>query len=291
MAIMNCTELAQGIKDSLAQSIQRIHKQYAGIKHPWPKVLIVTSTDDEAVQRYLCNKTKDFKEVGIRYTVLKYGEPADPEVAIDAIRQANVDDSINGIMVQLPFSTTVNVNRIIDAISPAKDVDGLTSMNAGYLWKDIQPKFLPCTPKGVMTILKNWNVPIAGQPVCIIGRSNIVSRPLAGLLINRGAMVSVCHSQVPKKLIVDTMKRSTIIISAIGQPHYWIKYDFTPGTTIIDVGINMLDGKLCGDFSTDCINDAGLITPVPGGVGLMTRAMLCQNIVEAWAIQNDFGTV
>ncbi|MCX6700682.1 MAG: bifunctional methylenetetrahydrofolate dehydrogenase/methenyltetrahydrofolate cyclohydrolase FolD [Methanomicrobiales archaeon] len=191
------------------------------------------------------------------------------------IRELNNDPSINGILVQLPLPLQVETSRVIQAVAPEKDVDGFHPCNIGLLYAGT-PRFAPCTPKGVMTLLDAYNIPIQGARTLIAGRSIDVGRPMAALLLHRDATITIAHSKT--RNLKDEMRRADIVVSAVGKARFITSDMIKPGAVVIDVGINYLDGKLCGDVDFDQVKDvAGAITPVPGGVGPMTIASLMEN--------------
>lgn len=280
--IMDCRDLFKEIKQRLRAQIEEFGKHAPSPEQMRPRVLIATCTDDEGTVRYLRNKCRDFTEVGIEYIVQRFSPRPNSEIVLDAVRMANKSPVIHGIMIQLPFDSP-HREYIIDAIDVKKDIDGLTAMSTGYHWSSrLYGGYRPCTPLGVQAILKHWDIPVTGRNVCIINRSNVVGKPLAKMMLDEGACVTICHSKIARSAIVETMRRSDIVISAIGQAYYWTVDDVAPGSVLIDVGINSTSNHiLCGDFAPECATVAST-TPVPGGVGLMTRAMLLQNIVDAW---------
>ncbi len=191
------------------------------------------------------------------------------------MRELNNDPSIDGILVQLPLPPQVETSRVIQAISPEKDVDGFHPCNIGLLYAGT-PRFAPCTPKGIMTLLDAYNIPVQGARTLVAGRSIDVGRPIAALLLHRDATITIAHSKT--RDLKDEMRRADIVVSAIGKARFITADMIKPGAVVIDVGINYLDGKLCGDVDFDLVKDvAGAITPVPGGVGPMTIASLMEN--------------
>jgi 5,10-methylene-tetrahydrofolate dehydrogenase/methenyl tetrahydrofolate cyclohydrolase len=209
------------------------------------------------------------------------------------VRELNADPTVNGILVQLPLPAGLNEKRVLDLISLDKDVDGFHPMNIGQLvMKGRTPLFIPCTPNGCIELLKRSNIAIAGADAVVVGRSNIVGIPVAALLNNADATVTICHSKT--RNLPEVVRRADIVVAAIGRPNYvrgeWIK----PGATVIDVGINRVPdatkksgSRLVGDVAFDeAVEVAGAITPVPGGVGLMTIAMLLTNTVRAFKLQH-----
>jgi methylenetetrahydrofolate dehydrogenase (NADP+)/methenyltetrahydrofolate cyclohydrolase len=198
---------------------------------------------------------------------------------LEKVRQLNADPEIDGILVQLPLPKQVDAERVIEAINPEKDVDGYHPENMGLLFSG-KPRFSSCTPTGIMTLLAEYKVPVAGTHAVVAGRSIDVGRPMAALLLNADATVTICHSKT--KNIAEELKRADILVSAIGKAHFIQPAMVKPGAVVIDVGINQLNGKLVGDVDFDAVKDiASAITPVPGGVGPMTIATLMENTFRA----------
>lgn len=247
-----------------------------------PRLVIISVGDDSASKVYVRNKMKAAEEVGIHVNHFPMmADLVSTEYVKGIIGLFNEDNSLDGIMVQLPLPSHLNEREIIDAIDPSKDVDGLTTTNIGKL-RSGQPCFQPCTARGVVDLLDYYGIGIDGKDVTIIGRSNIVGKPLADLMMARGATVTQCHSHT--KWLEDHTSYANIVVSAVGKPKF-LKYDdFGSFQVIIDVGINRDEnGKLCGDVDFDDVKDyCSAITPVPGGVGPMTVAELLRNTVDAW---------
>ena len=247
-----------------------------------PSLIIYTVGDDPASKVYVHNKIKACEEVGIKVEHFQARPDITEEQLKELIRWDNDAPRRDGIMVQLPLPSHLDERAIIDAIDPAKDVDGLTTTNIGLL-RSGQPCLKPCTAAGIIDLCKYYNIELDGKDVTIIGRSNIVGRPLADLMMAEGATVTQCHSRT--KSLPASLYNANIVISAIGKPKYINSYDIGPYTSaVIDVGINRDEtGKLCGDVDFEDVQDkVDYITPVPGGVGPMTVAELMKNVVQAW---------
>ena len=245
-----------------------------------PGLAVVLVGDNPASQVYVRNKVKACEDVGFHSVLEKYDASMTEEQLLARVQALNNDPSIHGILVQLPLPKHFDEEKVLEAISVEKDVDGFHAENVGALSQGA-PRFIPCTPYGVMKMFEKGNVDLTGQEAVVIGRSNIVGKPMAMLLINAGATVTVCHSRT-RDLNFHT-RRADIVVAAVGKPKF-VKGDMIkPGAVVIDVGINRLpDGKLCGDVDfDDCLKVAGQITPVPGGVGPMTITMLLANTIEA----------
>lgn len=245
-----------------------------------PGLAVILVGVDPASQVYARNKIKACEVADVHSE--KYEFPADVEPArvFERIAALNQDPNIHGILVQLPLPRQFNENSVLQAISPRKDVDGSHAENVGAMMQG-QPRFIPCTPYGVMQLLKSENVDLRGAEAVIVGRSNIVGKPMAMLLLGASATVTLCHSQT-KDLAFHT-RRADILVAAVGRARMITGDMIKPGATVIDVGINRLpDGKLCGDVDFDSVKAVvGLITPVPGGVGPMTITMLLTNTLES----------
>jgi len=244
-----------------------------------PELATVLVGDDPASEVYVANKRKGTEEVGMRS--IHHG--LDASVAegelVDLVADLNADDEVDGILVQLPLPEQINQDAVIAAIDPAKDVDGLTAGSAGLLAQG-RPGLVPCTPQGVMELLAHAGADPDGAEAVVVGRSILVGRPLASLLLNANATVTICHSRTAD--LAAACRHADILVAAVGSPRLvradWVK----PGATVIDVGMNRTDDGLVGDVDFAAVGEvAGAITPVPGGVGPMTIAMLLQNTVRA----------
>lgn len=274
--------IIDGIK--ISTEIRRDIKQIINETKITPSLAVIQVGDNKASSIYIKNKKKACEEVGIRFEHIKFNDTISEELVINEIKRLNNDISINGILVQLPLPLGFDEGKIINTISPVKDVDGLTYQNVGNLVLE-NDCLVPCTPLGVMELLKAYNVRLSGKNVCIVGRSNLVGKPLIQLLLRNDATLSVCHS---KSLdIKNHTKQADVLIVAAGHPNLITKDMVKDGVVIIDVGINKEGNLLCGDVDFDNVSKkASLITPVPGGVGPMTVACLLKNVVKAYQIQN-----
>jgi len=245
----------------------------------YPRLATVIVGRDPASQMYVRMKHRACERVGIGSVGIELPADSTTEKVLESVQRLNRDTDIDGILVQLPLPKQVNTERVIEAISPQKDVDGYHPENMGLLFSG-KPRFTSCTPTGIMTLLKEYKIPIAGARAVVVGRSIDVGRPMAALLLNADATVTCCHSKT--KDLAQELKRADILISAIGKAHFIQPEMVKPGAVVIDVGINQLDGKLVGDV--DYAKVAGIasaITPVPGGVGPMTIATLMENTYRA----------
>ena len=245
-----------------------------------PALAVILVGEDPASKVYVRNKARACKECGIRSEVIRMPAETTQEELLAEIGRVNEDSSIHGLLIQLPLPKHLNEEEALAAVDWKKDVDGFHRMNAGALLNGT-PSVLPCTPAGCMELLRRGGVPLDGAEAVVIGRSNIVGKPMALLLMQANCTVTVCHSHT--KNLADVVRRADVVVSAIGKPRFVTADMVKPGAAVIDVGINRLeDGSLCGDVDFDAVSEkAGWITPVPGGVGPMTIAMLMMNAVKA----------
>ena len=244
------------------------------------KLVVLLAGDDAASAVYVRGKQRDCAECGIDSDLLRFPATVTTAELLAAVRRLNADDSVSGILVQLPLPAGVDAAAVVAAVDPAKDVDGFTPVNIGRLQLG-QPGFVPCTPAGCLYLLQKNGVPLAGRRAVVLGRSTTVGRPMAALLTAQDATVTLCHSQT--QALAEICRTADVLVAAIGRPGF-VKGDMVkPGAAVIDVGINRLpDGRLCGDVDFDAVRPvAAWLTPVPGGVGLMTRAMLMANTLRA----------
>jgi len=245
-----------------------------------PGLAVILVGEDAASAVYVRNKVKDCEESGIRSVLQRLPADTSERDLLARIDALNADPTIHGILVQLPLPPQIDARRVIETISPAKDVDGFHVASAGALMTG-QPGFLPCTPYGVMRLLEHAGAKLAGAEAVVLGRSNIVGKPQAMLLLQADATVTICHSRT--RDIAAHTRRADVLIAAVGRARMITGDMIKPGAIVIDVGMNRdTDGKLCGDVDFEsAARVAGAITPVPGGVGPMTRAMLLVNTLEA----------
>ena len=245
-----------------------------------PKLSVIIVGEDPASQTYVRGKHKDCTECGILSDNIALAENTTQEELLAVIEQLNKDESVHGILVQLPVPKHIDEYAVINAIAPEKDVDGFTVLNVGNMniGKDC---FIPCTPQGCLNMLEYAGIEVEGKDVVVIGRSNIVGRPVATLLTQKNATVTICHSRTQN--IAEKTRNADIVVVAIGKAGFLTGDMLKEGAVVVDVGINRnSEGKLCGDADFDsCIEKVGKITPVPGGVGLMTRVNLLKNTVKA----------
>ncbi len=244
-----------------------------------PSLAVIIAGNDPASRKYVDNKKKDCAECGIKSTEIPLGEGVSEAELLQEIERLNADASIDGILVQLPLPSQIDEKTIINAIDPKKDVDAFHPVNVGHIMLG-DFTFVPCTPAGVIELLDEYNISPMGKECVVIGRSNIVGKPMAMLLLHRHGTVTICHSRTSD--LPKITRRADILICAVGKADF-LKADMVkPGAVVIDVGMNMKDGKLTGDADFDEVSAiAGYITPAPGGVGPMTRVMLLKNTLSA----------
>jgi methylenetetrahydrofolate dehydrogenase (NADP+) / methenyltetrahydrofolate cyclohydrolase len=246
--------------------------------HVRPGLAVVLVGDDPASQVYVRSKTRQTLEAGMRSFDHALPATASEEEVLALVHRLNADREVDGVLVQLPLPPQIHAQRVIDAIDPQKDVDGFHPVNAGFLLQG-SPTLVPATPAGIMEILAVHEVVLKGASAVVVGRSNIVGKPIALLLLGEHATVTICHSRTADLAAVT--READVLVAAVGKPDAVTAEMIKPGATVVDVGINRVDGRLVGDVSADAVGVAGLLTPVPGGVGPMTIAALLRNTVKA----------
>jgi methylenetetrahydrofolate dehydrogenase (NADP+)/methenyltetrahydrofolate cyclohydrolase len=275
--ILDGKNLAKQIRRELADEVATFHNE-SGIT---PTLAAVLVGDDPASEVYVRNKRRDCEEVGIASVLEKLPAETTQEQLLTVIDQLNEDSRIHGILVQLPLPKQIDTEAVLEAVSPHKDVDAFHPENVGRLVQG-RPVFLPCTPHGVVELLKRNNIPTAGKHVVVVGRSDIVGKPLSIMLAQKGAdaTVTLCHSRTTD--LPSVTRLADILVVAIGKPNFITADMVRPGATVIDVGINRVESGLVGDVDYEPVSEvAGAITPVPGGVGPLTRVMLLVNTLTA----------
>lgn len=274
--IIDGKALAAKKQAALQEKVERL-KAESGLV---PGLVVILVGDDPASQVYVRNKERFAKKVGFLSETVRFSESISEEELIQVIEKYNKDERFHGILVQLPLPKHINDKRVILAIDPKKDVDGFHPMNTGHLWSG-RPVMVPCTPAGIMELLREYEVALEGKTAVIIGRSNIVGKPMAQLLLEKNATVTLAHSRT--RDLAKVTKQADILIVAIGQGHF-VTADFVKeGAVVIDVGMNRdVDGRLIGDVDFEEVEPiASLITPVPGGVGPMTITMLMEQTYQS----------
>jgi len=282
MNILSGKEVSQAIKEELKVEAQRLNS--LNLEHKVGLAVILVG-ENPASQVYVRNKINACAEVGINSFFEKMSENATQEEVLNKIIELNNNDDVSGIILQLPLPKGLDENPLLDAIKPEKDVDGCHYVSKGKLWTG-RDSLIACTPYGVMKILDYYKIPLEGKNAVVIGRSNLVGKPMSQLLLDRNCTVTICHSRT-KNLSFFT-KNADIIIVAIGKAKFLKGDMIEDGAIVIDVGINRNEeGKLCGDVDFDSVKDkCSYITPVPGGVGPMTVTMLISNTITAYKMVN-----
>ena len=248
-----------------------------------PHLVVLIVGEDPASEVYVRNKHKACEDVGFKSTILRHPIDETEENLLMAIEGLNNNPEVHGILVQLPLPKHLNEEKILLAIDPKKDVDSFHPYNVGKLMIG-NYDFAPCTPAGIMEMLKREKVEVEGKECVVIGRSNIVGKPIAQFLMQANGTVTMCHSKT--RNLSEVCRRADILVCAIGKPKFVTEEYIKPGAVVIDVGINRLDGKLCGDVDYEVVKEiASYITPVPGGCGPMTIAMLLKNTLKATKLQ------
>lgn len=276
--IISGKELSARLKADMRDEVSTFPEKYGRVPH----LVVILVGDDPASVSYVTGKAKASEFVGIRNTTIRKPETISEEELLDLIRQLNADDTVDGILVQLPLPKHISEAKVIETIDKSKDVDGFHPLNVAALWQK-QPCTLPCTPKGIIKMLKTAGVKIAGKRAVVIGRSNIVGLPVAKLLLDENATVTIAHSKTAD--LPSLTREAEILVVAIGRPKFVTADMVSDGAVVIDVGVNRdpETGKLCGDVDFAAIEPkASVITPVPGGVGPMTICCLMENTIECF---------
>jgi len=273
--ILDGKETARKVREGLKSKVEELKQ-----RNIFPKLAVIMVGEDGASKIYVKNKSKACEEIGIEYEEFLLGEETTQEELLDLIKKLNDREDVHGILLQSPIPKHLDINEAFRTISPKKDVDGFNPVNVGKLVLG-QDTFVSCTPFGIIKILEEYNIEIEGKNAVILGRSNIVGKPMLQCLLNKNATVTICHSRT--KNLKEIAKSADILVAAIGKAKFVTQDMVKEGAVIIDVGINRNEqGKVCGDVDFEEIEKkASYITPVPGGVGPMTIAMLMTNIVKA----------
>jgi methylenetetrahydrofolate dehydrogenase (NADP+)/methenyltetrahydrofolate cyclohydrolase len=273
--ILDGKSLAAQVRMAVKREVEALAQR--GIR---PGLAVVLAGEDPGSRVYVRNKVRACEETGVRSELYELPASVSEEALIDRVLALNDDADVHGILVQLPLPKQIDAQRVLETVSPAKDVDCFHAMNLGALLAG-KPRMLPCTPAGVMRLLEHGAIPVAGSHAVVIGRSNIVGKPLALLLLQKDATVTICHSKTPD--LENVARSADILVAAVGRAKLVTARMVKPGACVIDVGVNRLrDGSLAGDVDFAAVAEvAGAITPVPGGVGPMTIAMLLENCLRA----------
>ena len=276
--IISGKELALSLKQEMALEVATFPEKYGRVPH----LVVILVGEDPGSVSYVTGKAKASAEVGVKNTTIRKSDDISEEELLAIIDELNEDDEVDGILVQLPLPKHIDSDKVIAAIKAEKDVDGFHPTNVANLWLK-KPCVLPCTPKGIIKLLKRANVEIAGKEVVVVGRSNIVGLPVSKLLLNENATVTIAHSRT--KDLGEVTRRADILVVAIGRPKFVTADMVKEGAVVIDVGVNRdpETKKLCGDVDFVAIEPkASAITPVPGGVGPMTITCLMENTIECF---------
>ncbi|MDE0483602.1 MAG: bifunctional methylenetetrahydrofolate dehydrogenase/methenyltetrahydrofolate cyclohydrolase FolD [Candidatus Poribacteria bacterium] len=268
--ILNGTRLAQRIRSQIRKKLKKLSFT--------PGLAVVQVGDDPASTIYIKHKQRDCEKVHFHSEVHRLPTDITQQTLIDKVTKLNARQDIHGILVQMPLPDEIDEQTIIDAISPDKDVDGLTPLSLGNLFIN-RETITPCTPTGIIRLIELTDEPIEGKHAVCVGRSHLVGKPVGVMLLNRNATVTYCHSRTQN--IAEVTKHADILVAAVGKPEFITADMVKPGATVIDVGINSVDDHLVGDVKFKEVKEiAGFITPVPGGVGPLTRAMLLENTLK-----------
>lgn len=280
-AIINGKEIAEKKRLEIAEEVISLKRH--GVT---PGLAVILVGNNHASRTYVTNKEKACQEVGMNSVLIEMPEEVSEEELLSKIGELNADTNIHGILVQLPIPKHIDEKKVIESISPLKDVDGFHPINIGRMMTG-QNAFLPCTPYGIMVLLEETGITVAGKHVVVVGRSNIVGKPVGQLFLNQDATVTYCHSKTQDIKLHTT--QADILVAAVGIPNFIKAEHVKPGAVVIDVGINRNEaGKLCGDVDFAEVSDkAGYITPVPKGVGPMTITMLMYNTLKSAAESLD----
>ncbi|MEE3357209.1 MAG: bifunctional methylenetetrahydrofolate dehydrogenase/methenyltetrahydrofolate cyclohydrolase FolD [Lachnospiraceae bacterium] len=276
--IIDGKRISKEIKEEIRDKVSKLHREGKEVA-----LAVILVGENPASQVYVRNKQKACEFTGIKSLSYNLPEDTSEEELLDLIEELNHRDDVNGILVQLPLPKQINEERILDRIDPKKDVDGFHPVSVGNLSIG-RPGYVSCTPAGIIELLKRSDIPMDGKNVVIVGRSNIVGKPMAILMLRENATVTICHSHT--KNMREITSQADILVAAIGKPKFFKKEDVKEGAVVIDVGMDRDENnKLCGDVDFDDVYDkVSHITPVPGGVGPMTIAMLMSNVLHSLEI-------
>ncbi|MDD6795303.1 MAG: bifunctional methylenetetrahydrofolate dehydrogenase/methenyltetrahydrofolate cyclohydrolase [Clostridiaceae bacterium] len=279
--IINGKEIALEIKEKIKNFVEERKKSGKQL----PKIASILVGNDGGSIYYMNAQEKVATSLGVLFQKIILDESIKEEELIEIINGLNMDREVTGIMLQVPMPKTIDEQKVINSISPDKDIDCLSLISQGRLYMG-QKGFIPCTPNSVVTLLKTLNIELEGKEVVVIGRSNIVGKPVAQLLLNENATVTICHSRT--KNLKDVCKRADILVVAMGKPKFINESFIKDGAIVIDVGTSSVDGKITGDVDFEKVEaKASYITPVPGGVGALTTTLLIKNACEALENNED----
>lgn len=274
MEIIDGKTLAASVRESLKADVQKLKK-----KDIIPNLAVILVGEDKASQIYVKNKSKACQEIGINYEEFFLTQDTTMEQLLSLIDRLNAREDVHGILLQSPMPKHLNIDEAFGRISPKKDVDGFNPVNVGKLCLK-QDGFVSCTPAGIMKMFEKYNIDLEGKNAVVLGRSNIVGKPMSLCLLNKDATVTICHSKTQN--LADITRKADIIVVALGKPKFLTKDMVKEGAVVIDVGINRTENGIVGDVDFENVKEvASYITPVPGGVGPMTVAMLMNNVVKS----------
>jgi methylenetetrahydrofolate dehydrogenase (NADP+) / methenyltetrahydrofolate cyclohydrolase len=280
--VLDGRKVADKILQKVKEDVEQLKKRDIN-----PKLTVILVGENPASLAYIRQKLKSCKKTGIEDELAEYPESVTTEELIAKINELNEESSVHGMIVQLPLPKHVSEPEVIKAVDPEKDVDGFQAYNVGKMFLSSEFEHLaPCTPKGVIHIMEHYDLPIAGKEAVIIGKSNIVGKPMAIMLLNRGATVTVCHRKTQD--VKEHTLRADIVVSAVGKPKLVTADMIKEGAVVIDIGYNLVDGKAVGDVDFEPVSKkASAVTPTPGGTGPTTVACLLENVVTAAQRQNS----
>jgi len=276
--LLDGKKLSLKIHDELTKKVAKLDEK--------PHLVVILVGEDPASELYVGLKKKAAEKIGIKSTVLTYPQNCSENTILDKIEELNNDKNVHGILVQLPLQKQISEQKIIQAISPKKDADGITPENIGRISIGVEPYAYPCTPKGILRLLDEYNIDLDGKHVVIVGRSNIVGKPVAQMALNRNATVTICHSHT--KNLPNIIKTADVVLSAVGKYKIIRKEMCNVGVVVVDVGTSKINNKTFGDVDFEnIVGLASYITPVPGGVGPMTIASLMENVLELFELNRN----
>lgn len=269
--IIDGKKLSAKIIEEVTEKVAKLDKK--------PHLVVVLVGEDPASELYVGMKEKTALRIGLKSTVLRYPENTDEQTVLDKIAELNNDEDITAILVQVPLPKHISEQKVIQAVAPQKDVDGFTTENIGRISIGLEPYAYPCTPLGIIKLLEEYKIEIEGKHAVVVGRSNILGKPMAQMLLNKNATVTICHSHT--KNLAEITKTADILVAAVGKLKMITRDMIKPDCVVIDAGTTKIDGKTIGDVDFENISDmTSYITPVPGGVGPMTIACLMKNTYE-----------
>lgn len=269
--ILDGKKLSAKILEEVTEKVAKLDKK--------PHLVVILVGDDPASELYVGMKEKAALKIGLKSTVLRYPQDTSEETVLNKISELNNDEAVTAILVQVPLPKQICEQKVIQAVAPNKDVDGFTTENIGRISVGLEPYAYPCTPLGIMKLLEEYKIEIEGKHAVVVGRSNILGKPVAQMLLNKNATVTICHSHT--KNLAEITKTADILVAAVGKPKIITCNMIKPDCVVIDAGTSKIEGKTIGDVDFENISDmTSYITPVPGGVGPMTIACLMQNTYQ-----------